>query len=205
VSEAKVFLQKTLASIIYNRVQYIGLLKQIYQQLYDSQPIDLHSKFPHITITESAFPPQNERDVMFYSHWFKQLNLREPEKTLCQLVLTSILEEVSYTRKLENHSRSIGQYKRYQTILSVVQNNSVFKEINQALQTRWQRGDINNKGVLTMVEQYFTELTFVFAELFRTCQSKAYVVFVNDNVRYGGEVIPVDLLSTYLVSIRKRL
>ncbi len=24
------------------------------------------------------------------------------------------------------------------------------------------------------------------------------MVFVNDNVRYGGEVIPVDLLSTYL-------
>ena len=318
----------------------IGLLKQIYQQLYDSQPIDLHSKFPHITITESAFPPKNERDVMFYSHWFKQLNLREPEKTLCQLVLTSILEEVSYTRKdgqylrwdyrsakvqnrnarkiaqgkkpthkidfgsiatvkdvllrafnrvitdittlqnlplhhksqtllkgnallilptlesnhfggvitsppycnrydytrtyaleiaylntasdirdlrqnllsctvenrpklslLENHYRSIGQYKRYQTILSVVQNNRVFKEINQALQTRWRRGDINNKGVLTMVEQYFTELTFVFAELFRTCQSKAYVVFVNDNVRYGGEVIPVDLLSTSLAEM----
>jgi len=44
------------------------------------------------------------------------------------------------------------------------------------------------------------ELTFVYAELFRTCRSGAYVVFVNDNVRYGGEVIPVDLLSTDLAN-----
>jgi site-specific DNA-methyltransferase (cytosine-N4-specific) len=49
-----------------------------------------------------------------------------------------------------------------------------------------------------MVEHYFTELTFVFAEIFRTCRKGAHVAFVNDNVRYGGEVIPVDLLTTNL-------
>jgi len=312
-------------------------LKQIYAQLLETQPAESADKFPHITITESAFSRQNENDVMFYTDWFKQLNLREPEKTLCQLVLTSILEDVSYTRKdgqylrwdyralkvqnrntlrqalgkkqtkkidfgaiptvketlqrafstviaditylqtrslpqsrqtllkgntllilptleanqfagvitsppycnrydytrtyaleiaylqpkqalrdlrqsllsctvenrpklnlLKKHYQSVGQATRYQDILSVVQNNSVLKEINQALQTRWQRGDMNNKGVLTMVEQYFTELTFVFAEIFRTCQQGAIVAFVNDNVRYGGEIIPVDLLSTQL-------
>jgi site-specific DNA-methyltransferase (cytosine-N4-specific) len=64
---------------------------------------------------------------------------------------------------------------------------------------RWDRGEINNRGVLGMVEQYFTELTFVFAELFRVCRHGAHMAFVNDNVRYGGEVIPVDLLTTDLV------
>jgi site-specific DNA-methyltransferase (cytosine-N4-specific) len=49
-----------------------------------------------------------------------------------------------------------------------------------------------------MIDQYFTELTFVFAELYRVCRPGAYVVFVNDNVRYAGEVIPVDLLTTNL-------
>ncbi len=52
-----------------------------------------------------------------------------------------------------------------------------------------------------MIEQYFTELTFVFAELFRTCRQGAYVAIVNDNVRYAGEVIPVDLLSTHLAEM----
>jgi hypothetical protein len=49
-----------------------------------------------------------------------------------------------------------------------------------------------------MIDQYFTELTFVFAELYRICRGGAHVAFVNDNVRYAGEVIPVDLISTSL-------
>lgn len=49
-----------------------------------------------------------------------------------------------------------------------------------------------------MVEGYFTELTFLYAELFRICKKGAQVAFVNDNVRYAGEVIPVDFLSTSL-------
>ena len=93
----------------------IEMLKHIYRQLVDSQPVDLHTQFSHLSITEGAFPPQNERDVMFYTHWFKQLNLREPEKTLCQLLLTSILEEVSYTRK-------DGQYLRWDYRSAKVQN-----------------------------------------------------------------------------------
>lgn len=47
-----------------------------------------------------------------------------------------------------------------------------------------------------MVEGYFTELAFVYAEIYRVCAPKAIVAFVNDNVRYGGEVIPVDFLSS---------
>ncbi len=49
-----------------------------------------------------------------------------------------------------------------------------------------------------MINQYFTELTFIFAELYQVCRSNAGVVFVNDNIRYAGEVIPVDTLSTNL-------
>ena len=60
------------------------------------------------------------------------------------------------------------------------------------------RGEINNRGVLKMIEQYFAELTFIYSELHRVCRSGAYVAFVNDNVRYAGEVIPVDLISTNL-------
>ena len=126
------------------------------------------------------------------------LNTTQTLRDLRQNLLSCTVENRSKLSLLENHYRALGQNARYQHILSVVQNNAVFREINHALQIRWQRGEMNNKGVLTMVEQYFTELTFVFAEFFLTIQSKAYVAFVNDNVRYGGEIIPVDLLSTHL-------
>ena len=49
-----------------------------------------------------------------------------------------------------------------------------------------------------MVEGYFLELAFLYSELYRVCKNGAYVAFVNDNVRYAGEVIPVDYLCTNL-------
>lgn len=64
------------------------------------------------------------------------------------------------------------------------------------MDARKDHGDLNNNGVIRMVDGYFTELAFIYAELFRICKSGAEVVFVNDNVRYGGEVIPVDFLSS---------
>ena len=64
-----------------------------------------------------------------------------------------------------------------------------------ALHKRKEHGDLNNNGIIRMVEGYFTELAFIYAELYRVCKPGAMVAFVNDNVRYGGEVIPVDFLS----------
>jgi len=294
-------------------------------------------KFPHVTITRTAFPEQTERDLMAYKRWIETLDVSEETKILFRLVLISILERISYTRKdgqflrwdrraqkmvkrnakrmaqgkkpfkgiykgelpsvqrafiealskiivditrlqeelplrsyqqlidgntlyvlpktesnqfaavitsppyanrydytrtyalelayldvgeeifdlrqdqlsctvenkpklekLEAFYRSIDQYDRYACIADVTQNNEALAEVNAALQTRNELGEINNTGVLTMIAQYFTELTFVFAELCRVCQSGAHVVFVNDNVRYAGEVIPVDTLTTNL-------
>jgi len=93
---------------------------------------------------------------------------------------------------------SIGHPERYSHVADVIQNNKTLAEINAALHARDRRGEINNKGVLSMIDQYFTEMTFVFAELYRTCRSGAVVAVVNDNVRYAGEIIPVDTLSTAL-------
>ncbi len=314
-------------------------LRAIRKQLVATQPTEIDTRFPHIAITESAFSSETEQAIMFYTQWIENLYASESTKTLFRLLITSILEEVSYTRKdgqylrwdyrsnkvrernrirvsqgkrpirkvdfgplpsvkdallgafdivigdirklqaltfrsgqqemihgnslfvlptfdpdqfdavitsppycnrydytrtyalelaylgegddifnlrqsqlsctvenrpkleaLEEHYKSIGQHERYQRILRTVQDNLAFQEINQALQTRWERGDMNNRGVLRMVEGYFTELTFIFAELLRTCKPGAQVAFVNDNVRYGGEVIPVDLLTTDLAT-----
>jgi site-specific DNA-methyltransferase (cytosine-N4-specific) len=80
----------------------------------------------------------------------------------------------------------------------IVENNKTLTEINNSLNERSKNGDINNKGVLRMVNGYFLELTFIYAELFRLCKPGAKVAFVNDNVRYGGEVISVDFISTEL-------
>ncbi len=312
-------------------------LRRVLGMIRSVSPQPVPDPFPHVKITESAFPPQTEADLMFYTRWCADLEVSKETRTLLRLLLTSILEEVSYTRKdgqylrwdyrspkvqkrnaarrarglgptkkvdkgrlptvkealvsalsaviadvtalqhlhfapgdqrliegnsllvlptLENgrfaavitsppycnrydytrtyalelaylgigndifelrqeqlsctvenrsklvrlreHYEQLGHAERFARVLDVVQSNKALDEVYRALQKRWERGEINNKGVLRMVRQYFIELAFVYAELFRVCKRGAYVAFVNDNVRYGGEVIPVDLLSTDL-------
>lgn len=122
----------------------------------------------------------------------------EEVKALRQSLLSCTVESKPKLEVFKEHYESIGRGDDYERILSIAQNNPVLKEVNQALQARNANGEINNKGILKMVDGYFTELTFLFAELYRICKPGAHVAFVNDNVRYAGEVIPVDYLSTSL-------
>jgi len=125
------------------------------------------------------------------------LGLREKTiRDLRQSLLSCTVESKSKANELEAFYSSIGQKDRYDYILKKIQSNGAFQEVMGALEKRMANGDLNNNGVVRMVDGYFTELAFIYAELFRVCKPGAYVVFVNDNVRYGGEVIPVDFLSS---------
>ena len=119
-------------------------------------------------------------------------------RLLRQNLLSCTVENKPKTDLLKEYYQGIGRPETYQRVMSIVGGNVVLQEINYALKLRKDNGEINNKGVLTMVNGYFTELAFLFAELYRTCKTGAYVAFVNDNVRYAGEVIPVDYLTTNL-------
>ena len=117
-------------------------------------------------------------------------------KEMRQEQLSCTVESKSKLGALQAFYSQIGETARFERIKQKITENAAFGEILQALEKRKANGDLNNDGVIRMVEGYFTELAFVYAELFRVCKSGAMVVFVNDNVRYGGEVIPVDYLST---------
>ena len=55
-------------------------------------------------------------------------------------------------------------------------------------------GTINNTGIPRMVKNYFLELAIVIFECARILRPGAPFVMVNDNVRYQGAHIPVDLV-----------
>jgi len=55
-------------------------------------------------------------------------------------------------------------------------------------------GTINNNGIPRMVLNYFRELTLVIFECARVLKRGAPMIMVNDNVRYQGAIIPVDLI-----------
>jgi DNA modification methylase len=53
---------------------------------------------------------------------------------------------------------------------------------------------LNNSGIPRMLRNYFFELSLVIFECARLLKPGAPFVMVNDNVRYGGATIPVDLI-----------
>lgn len=127
------------------------------------------------------------------------LNVSEKKiRELRQAQLSCTVENKSKLDQLRDHYKSINCEGRFNEILEIISSNEVLKEIDNALKLRDANGEVNNKGILSMVEGYFTELTFIFFEIFRTLKPGSKVAFVNDNVRYAGEVIPVDYISTYI-------
>ncbi len=117
-------------------------------------------------------------------------------KDLRQELLSCTVESKSKLEDIERYYKKIGAENRFYRIKNIIDTNSVFNEIKNSLNKRKDNGDLNNNGVIRMVDGYFTELAFIYAELYRVCTPGSKVAFVNDNVRYGGEVIPVDFLSS---------
>ena len=119
-------------------------------------------------------------------------------KKLRQTLLSCTVESKSKETDLRKFYKSIKKEDRYNTVVEIIKNDSALQEVLCALSKRKENGDLNNQGIIRMVEGYFTELSFIYAELYRVCKKGAIVAFVNDNVRYGGEVIPVDFISCSL-------
>jgi site-specific DNA-methyltransferase (cytosine-N4-specific) len=120
----------------------------------------------------------------------------EKIKRLRQELLSCTVENKPKIDYIRDNYVALGKEQDFERIMKIIGNNKTLNEINNSLAERSKNGDINNNGVLRMVDSYFTELTFIYAELFRLCKSGAKVAFVNDNVRFGGEVISVDFMST---------
>lgn len=134
-----------------------------------------------------------------YALELNYLNLSKEDITkLRQTLLSCTVENRSKLAELEKFYFEIDRKSFYDHTINIINQNNSLNEIKSSLRKRDLNGDINNNGVLRMVDGYFTELTFIYAELYRLCKKGAKVAFVNDNVRYGGEVIPVDFISSEL-------
>jgi site-specific DNA-methyltransferase (cytosine-N4-specific) len=127
--------------------------------------------------------------------------LGKSEKEITDLrqdLLSCTVENKTKKEWLHDYYYSLNRINDFEKIDCIFNNCASLQEVISALKKREENGDINNKGVVRMVESYFYELTFIYYELYRCCSAKAKVAFVNDNVRYAGEVIPVDFISTDL-------
>ncbi len=57
---------------------------------------------------------------------------------------------------------------------------------------------LNNNGIATMIRGYFYEMACVIYECYRTLKPQSYMFMVNDNVKYAGVSISVDLILSQI-------
>ena len=100
-------------------------------------------------------------------------------------------EKIDYLKYLYN---SQNQNSIFKFIVDVYNNSKAMTEVNSILMELNNSGSLNNKNIPRMVKNYFLEMAFVIYELARVTKKGGYSVMVNDNVRYGGQEIPVDLI-----------
>jgi site-specific DNA-methyltransferase (cytosine-N4-specific) len=132
-----------------------------------------------------------------YALEMNYLGLSSAEITkMRQNLISCTVENKLKTDFLREYYDKIGKLDDYTRIIDIMNSTDALTEVKSALCQRCANGEINNKGVLRMVDGYFLDLTFIYAEIFRLFKHGASIAVVNDNVRYAGEVIPVDFLSS---------
>ena len=77
---------------------------------------------------------------------------------------------------------------------TVFQSQELLNHIVDYLEALKAEGQLNNNGIPRMVKNYFWELTLTLIECQRILKPNAHLIMVNDNVRYAGISIPVDLI-----------
>jgi len=118
----------------------------------------------------------------------------EQVRNLRQTMLSCTVENKEKVESLNSLYTSLDQSEVFQKITEVYHSSGAMNEVNSTLEELNKIGLLNNKNIARMVKNYFLEMCFVVYEMARVTKSGGYCVMVNDNVRYGGEEIPVDLI-----------
>lgn len=96
---------------------------------------------------------------------------------------------------VENKAKDLlGIKPKWQKAVEVADNQELLQKILEYLKIEKEEKRLNNDGILRMVRGYFYEMACVIAESARVLKSGAPLIMVNDNVRYAGISISVDLI-----------
>jgi DNA modification methylase len=82
----------------------------------------------------------------------------------------------------------------WKDVFYYVENHPLLQSILDYLNFARKEKLLNNNGIPRMIKGYFYEMACVIYELFRILQKNGTIVMVNDNVKYAGVSISVDLI-----------
>ena len=116
----------------------------------------------------------------------------EDVKKLRQELLSATVENHSKRRKL---TQSYGDSSLPERAFKLVDEQDALNEALEILGNHAR--ELGNPHVIRLIENYFSEMAVIICELARLVKPGGQVFMVNDNVRYHGEEIPVDLILSH--------
>lgn len=115
-------------------------------------------------------------------------------KRLRQAMLSCTVENKDKRDSLRQHYARLGRSADYEFVTRTFERQAAVQEVLAVLNDHRDNGTLNNPNITRLVQNYFYEMCFVIFELSRVLRQGGIVAMVNDNVRYAGEEIPVDLI-----------
>ena len=118
----------------------------------------------------------------------------EAISSLRQQMLSCTVENRAKVAELERAYSRQGANGAFARIQAVFTNQAALREVLGILDDLGAAGRLNNAHIPRMLHSYFLEMCAVICELARIVRPGGHVVVVNDNVRYAGQEVPVDLI-----------
>ncbi len=118
----------------------------------------------------------------------------EDVKRLRQKMLSCTVENKNKRGQLQQFYTSIGRNADFILVDRTFEQQQALHEVLGILDQYRDAGKLNNEHIARLVRNYFYEMCFVIFELARLIRPGGIVAMVNDNVRYAGEEVPVDLI-----------
>jgi DNA modification methylase len=96
---------------------------------------------------------------------------------------------------VENRAKDLLKINpKWKPAIAAADEQELLQALLKYLDEQKEQGLLNNKGISRMVRSYFYEMACAIGEFSRLLKSNAPLIMVNDNVRYAGASISVDMI-----------
>lgn len=111
----------------------------------------------------------------------------------------SHLRQQLLTCTVENRAKDLLRMNaRWKSAIATADQEELLQAVIGYLENQKAQGALNNQGIPRMVRGYFYEMACVIAECARVLKPQGLLFMVNDNVRYGGASVSVDMILSHM-------